>query len=537
MPRMHVAAATNNCTQLVQFINEADDINDMTHCVSMSGHNTAYFNKDNTACYMTPLHLAAYNGHIEIVKILIASNAKIDKLSWSATTSIAATAFDIAITRKHYALAKVLHNLGAKDPNKKLDKALANGKVQVKLERAILAGSTQIVLDAFDCDLLTQALKEHLFFFAIKSNSFDLVNELIDFGMHTNLLADNQTVLERALLSCRWRQANPNYIQNLFNKGASIADLKEETVLWLLRFGFAEEFTILLENNLDPKATINKISLLTLSFQNNRDDLAMILIKFGADYKYIDERGRTYLHYCNHITTAALLVSLGVDMDWHDNNGVLASQLVASPVAIFLRQKKQEPALKIIEQYSRHDGISTITPLRKLVIEVDRTGVLDKLQTVLQSELFININEVNTRDQYTALHEAFWWNQGFTVRSPNKTLAEQVADTMHTKAIDLLIAHGAKPFISEASRTPLMNLRCTKNNLTFIILLINRYYKFEADYHKIVPELYRNALREFYNRQYNHICHGNKCMPWEDLVEWFWDTVAPPVHINFVAPS
>lgn len=202
---------------------------------------------------------------------------------------------------------------------------------------------------------------------------------------------------------------------------------------------------------------------------------------------------------------------------------------------------EKNAAIDYINEYPSDPGPDSKSPLRKMVADVARPGVLEKLAVVLRSLPELDIDEQDRMDNYTALHEAFSCNN--RVGLPGEALKQTLEKNPFTKAIDLLIENGASPIENTSSdasgdeihlgKTPLMCLEGVKRNPAYTILLIDRYSDFEAAYYGVDKELYKKAMLSYHGSSLSFLNKSSfrKHVPQQEQnsIETFWKAVQPGI--------
>ncbi|HSW76606.1 MAG TPA: hypothetical protein VLG50_06150 [Candidatus Saccharimonadales bacterium] len=139
---------------------------------------------------------------------------------------------------------------------------------------------------------------------------------------------------------------------------------------------------------------------------------------------------------------------------------------------------------------------------------------LQSLGYILNNVSGIDVNQANPMGGWTALHEVFSQNEGHVNFNDAAHEDKEVAKSNCTKVTDLLIAHGAKPLKAKDGSTPLMCLTFNGFSTSYCNRVIERYYRFEADYYGVDPEIYK---RELYKLRAN----GFKEVPSDTLLGFF----------------
>ena len=98
---LHIAAFNGNLTDLKECIASGDDINSFE----------TYKNKDgDEILFVTPLYLAAMEGHYEVCVMLLANGADPNIKTFIPRTRTSFTIRDIALTHFHLKIYKLLTN-------------------------------------------------------------------------------------------------------------------------------------------------------------------------------------------------------------------------------------------------------------------------------------------------------------------------------------------------------------------------------------------------------------------------------------------
>lgn len=526
MSKLHEAAAEGNLALVKEYLKTDTDVNVRRRHTAPDALVIGLFYSIKALRFRTPLHIAAYHGHVDVVRTLVAAGAIIDLPDLKADGTDANTAFEIAIARQHYAVAKSLHSLGARDPKNLLQIAFEKGLVEHRVKKAISVKQTQVLIDAFAADLLPPALQVKLLFYAIEVNAIKIVMLMLDQGVSVKNSVNGKTVLQQALFYCNKRSGNAFYLKELFRHGAKITEVNGNDLLMFSKVGHVVELAVLIEQGIYPSICIDGKPFMEHCFQNNRYQLIHCLINAGADVHYINERGQNYLHRCKDILLASRFIALGIDIYLSDMSNRLPRDYASAEIAHLIDLRMQHSEMRVIEKCRFHKKESTVVVLKQLVIEANRMGGLNRLQQALQGSNGGLLNLACDKAQCTVLHEAFWNNQGFMQIESKKTYGEQLLETPHTQAIDLLISKGAWPQMNAKGQTPLMYLHVTRSNPNFIKTLILRYAPFEANFYNINYEDYGKALFQYYSRKYTNL-YFPSLRSNANLIEIFWNTVQP----------
>lgn len=545
MLRLHEAATSGDIEKVKEYIAAGDDVNDMS--LIATSLSSTMPQEGDVECYKTALHLAAYNGYTQLAKILIDAGADLDQQDiWQGQPCN--TALEIAIQQNNIDLALMLKKSGARDDNDLVGEALSNRNIHSELLHAVLDDKAEVVRDIYNAGLLTQEDGEQALIYAAKHNAPKVAMILLVLGVSPNAYRNDETALGRAaenghrdiaklllengaevdkytstssysdctplkkaIIRRGYQPSNPSLIALLLEYGAKLDKLNENDLIHLVKQGEPEDLVILLQNGFNPNSLCEGKPLLDRCLAYKKTALAMKLIEYGADVTFIDNEGRSYLHRSYDLKLTRLFVDKDLNIELNDQKGQTPIESVDMKSAEFLAEQGASvnnltihsvlgsPHLtrKLHEEmqpdFNGKDRYG-YTPLYKLVKNAGDVGYLETLKVLLESNINIDINQATLTKGWTALHQAFYQNQGIIMSNAD----ESVTNSRHTKAIDLLILNGAKPLKDKLGRTPLMCL-CYDNkfNKVFNEALIKRYCKFESDYYGIPSELYARELLKF----------------------------------------
>ena len=360
MPRLHEAVAVGNIDQVREYIDAGDNVNAMTKSVTSTGK--IYFPENVVQGklwrFMTPLHLAAYNGHTQIAKILIKAGAEINRPDvWNYTSGN--TAFEMAIENKHFGLAKMLKEFGAQDTNNLLEKALSNRDIPHELLLAVLDKKLEVVEEIYTSGLLTKQIGEQALINAAGYNAVTVAEVLLECGVSPDAYNQENTALgtaaahghdamaelllqrgaevdkytattqwqsdctplREALIHTDDRPSNPHLIDLLLAYGADIRKINDNGLGCLAGLGKPEELELLLQHGLNPNTITGGQRLLNICLEHQKFDLAIKFINYGADVTFIDNNGKSYLHKSNNLELTQLLLTKGLPIECYDKEG------------------------------------------------------------------------------------------------------------------------------------------------------------------------------------------------------------------------
>lgn len=558
MPRLHKAAADGNLEQVQSYVSEGDDVNDMSQSVTSKGETAAKVGQ----CLkrMTPLHLAAYNGHTSIAIFLV----EVAGADINVRNQYGDSALEIAVQNKNLGLAVKLQDLGAIDEKGVLEQALANRNVSDEILCAATRNKPDVIFDLHSHGLLNDKNGKKALYYAAKYDSAAVAEALISCGIspteyyefgggyperstflgiaaehgsehvielllnrgvnvddHTRVTSYQKdcTPLRQAILhSGSDSKPNPQIVKMLLSHGADVNNINPRGLTCLASSGDPDELELLLQAGLSPNVIAEGKSLLDRCISRGNAKLAITLINYGADISYVNENGQTYLHRTRDSmltkTLIAAFIEQGLDVNVADINGRTPVECCSDSESIEIMLAAGADLSKLsVHDYPVYSSIiltkqlidaklanfSSLdnegkTPLRKVVSLACTDNCLAVLEYILENASDVAINRAGPFGGWTALHEAFAQNQGF-VNIDNVAMEDKyVAESNYTKAIDLLIKYGAKPIKDNSGRTPLMCLTFSGFSRGYNSRVIERFYRFEADYYGVDPEIYKKEL-------------------------------------------
>ncbi|KAL4657022.1 ankyrin repeat domain-containing protein 50-like [Arapaima gigas] len=351
------------------------------------GADPGHRDKDN----MTPLLLAAYEGHVEVVELLLEAGADVDEIT-AAHASGAITPLLAAASMGHMAVVNVVLFWGAA-----VDAIDSEGRTALSL--AATRGSTEVVRALLDRGL-DENHKDHLGWTPLHaaacgghkavcavltdSGSMARVGELDNDG-HTplilaaqeghcstvRLLLDRRSPIDHrgydghSALSAAALEGHRDVVELLMRRGADtdVRDAEGRPLLYLLVLESRLDIAALLADKggvpLESRDAEGRTALHVASWKGDLEGVALLL-HHGADPNAQDEEGRTPLHsaaWRGHSAAARLLLEgrgALVDLACHQQGATalcIAAQEGHAGVVAVLLEKGADP--DHMDQYGR----------------------------------------------------------------------------------------------------------------------------------------------------------------------------------------
>lgn len=140
----------------------------------------------------------------------------------------------------------------------------------------------------------------------------------------------------------------------------------------------------------------------------------------------------------------------------------------------------------------------------------------------------IDVNKTVTDGRWTALHHAFAEADRGSV-CDNYDFISICTENQHLQFANILIKHKAKPLKDAMGRTPLMCMSFHAHNLPYTQKVIELYIDYEADYHGLNREEYREKFFALRSGGYKSIptmmgLGPSVSAPMKDVFDAFWES-------------
>lgn len=342
--RLHEAAAKGDAQKVQEYIAAGDDVNDMSEILGAAG--TKKIASGGWGRNVTPLHLAAYNGHPNVIRVLVAAGAHLEQRdAWYDVPG--QTPFEMTINRRYMDCAQLLKDLGAEDKSNCLESWYTRIDVNDWLGYAAIYKNRSIILELHAHGVMSKEDGEQALRDAARYNALDIAKILlthckvspdtdnnkiglfhgsrrhdnrtplgiaaeyghyemaklllqsgatIDKYTHTTSHQPNLTPLREAVIHIENKKSNAALIKLLLKHDADINKIDDIGLSFLLRSGFADELALLLQHGLDANLIFDKKSLLAHCLGGyQRHELVLTLIQHGADITGFEEQVKKYL--------------------------------------------------------------------------------------------------------------------------------------------------------------------------------------------------------------------------------------------------
>ena len=279
---------------------------------------------ENSLDGATPLHFAAFYGHLDIVKILVENKAELEceNIRYE-------TALFISIDKEHEDISKYLIQKGANvnltvpDRSGPLFMAICNGQVNV-VKLLLQNGSKEVNLECIMNEEESCMPLET----AIWKNSLEIVTALLEHGADPNHLTNNPDAYYFPAIDQALKIANLEIVQMMLKHGAD-ADLfleramKQTDIYNKFEIDLEEEEGIERENII--LAFLNHGANCTIweAIESKYVDIVKALLMHGAETDVVNSQEMTPLHITieKHYTKmSTLLIQFGADVNARDPN-------------------------------------------------------------------------------------------------------------------------------------------------------------------------------------------------------------------------
>nr|GAT44878.1 ankyrin 2,3/unc44 [Mycena chlorophos] len=271
------------------------------------------------------LHVSSSQGHIDVVKALIDAGVNKDELGNEDKTPL-----HQAASHGHLAIVKLLLAAGA-------DTDLQDEEDETAMHKAAFKGHTEItkLLISADADVnLKNDDDETAMHLAALEGHADIVKLLIAAGAHKNTTCKErygQTAMHIAAA-----EGHTNVVKQLITSGArkNAEDKDGETPMHLAaRKGHSKVVQLLIDANANQDQTNNSDQTpMHLATRHDHAKIVRLLIKSNADENIPDKDGRTALHHAaikDYAEIAKLLINAGANKNIQDKDGKTALHIAA----------------------------------------------------------------------------------------------------------------------------------------------------------------------------------------------------------------
>ncbi|UCG93256.1 MAG: ankyrin repeat domain-containing protein [candidate division WOR-3 bacterium] len=280
---MLTAMITFSGSAVAQNIFDAVDKGDIERITFLITKDPECANQREEKYGLTPLHMAASNGQIDICKVLIEKGADVHATDYSQRTALHFVAY-----HGHPEMIKLFIDKG-------------------------------IDANAQDNNGYTPIL------WAIFGKKTNTINELVQHGADLN----PPIRLGRSVLHLAAASSNAEIIEYLLKKGIDInakSDYGNTPLFWALRAKNYDNIKILIENGADLDVINNDgHTPISLAVSNNDTEMVDLLSKYGVNIKKQNSSGDTHLHaaaYQGHKEMIIMLLQKGVNPNLANDQGI-----------------------------------------------------------------------------------------------------------------------------------------------------------------------------------------------------------------------
>jgi ankyrin repeat protein len=321
--------------------------------------------------HLTPLHLAASEGHLDICQILLEQNADVRVHDDSGYTPL-----HLAASSRHLEIARILLKYNAEVNSRDEDGStplfIASSTGNLDILRLLLAHDA----DAFVHDnkgrtpLHLAAIRGHI----------EVARRLLELKADINVL-DNRGLTPLHHASQSRRRGDPDIVQLvrlLLDNGADLhaRDNRGNTPLhFAAPRGHLEVTRMLLELKADVNSLNDEGSTpLQRASQVQREgksDIMRLLLYYGANVNVYDTRRNTPLHFAvskDHLEAARMLLERGADVNSQNDEGLTPLQRASQ-----IQQEGKSDVMRLLLDYDANSNVDDKrrnTPLHSRCPEV-----------------------------------------------------------------------------------------------------------------------------------------------------------------------
>lgn len=395
----------------------------------------------------TALMRAAYNGHLEVVKLLLDKGAKVNIQNEAGSTSLMKAAYN-----GHFEIVKLLIDKGAsvnlkeKHGSTALIKSVARGHTKI-VKLLLNKGADTSAADTYDCEdnVCYHAPEGTALDAAVSNGHIDIVQLLVDAGADIN----RKDKTNRTLLMKAAKYGYTEIVKLLIDAGANVnkKDSTGDTALHYATEYPAGKNTEIVKLLLDKGADVNAANFKSwtpLMSAANEGYLATVnlLLNNGADINAKSATNQTALDYV-----------LPIDNHWR-HNGETESEYyerleeLKETKQLLLQHYAEKGADKELVKKIKDDAYSKKL---ELFFNSIKNNDLEQLKTLIKNGIDVNVGD---KDNDTALIKATWYG--------------------NVDIIKFLIESGANVNLSNNDgETPLMNA-AENADINVVKILLNK---------------------------------------------------------------
>lgn len=184
MTRLHEAVAKGDLETVASYILEGDVVNDVSQKVTIGGRKVSAVK--SLYCNLSPLHLAAHHGYLNIAKLLIEHGAKVN-IKDALNGEYGESPLDYAMNNKQVLVASYLASQGTKEDKENFQTWDNNRDIESELNRAIVQSNIMAINSLLFIEKrVGNSLGKKALRAATKTGNIEAVTLLLDYGVDIN---------------------------------------------------------------------------------------------------------------------------------------------------------------------------------------------------------------------------------------------------------------------------------------------------------------------------------------------------------------